>query len=75
MFNQTVCVFSQIKDKKNISDWIFISSPVSSPRVGLWGAGGHKTSFSEQSHIAYQIKKGRSVNQDALKNVTLEPNW
>ena len=38
---QTLCVFSQIKDR-NILNIIFILLPGSCPWMGLWGAGGVK---------------------------------
>ena len=36
---QSLCVFVQIKDI-NISNKIFVLSPVSCPRFGTWGLGG-----------------------------------
>ena len=36
---QTFCMFSQIGDT-NISDWIFILSPDSCPRGGIFGRWG-----------------------------------
>ena len=37
---QTLCVFSQIKDRKHILIRIFILMPGSWARGGTWGAGG-----------------------------------
>ena len=60
-----VFVFSQMKDIKHIRQ-----SPGSC--FGCWES---KIKISEHSHVAYQIKKGRSVDQDTLDNFNLESNW
>ena len=51
--NQTLCVFSQLKDI-NISGGIFIPSPGSCPRGGTWGyhgGWGSKTFFPKFNQI------------------------
>ena len=55
--NQTLCVFSQIKDIKHIRG-NFHSLPWVMPQgLGLGVAVGQKfIQFSEQGHVAYQIK-------------------
>ena len=54
--NQTLCVFSQMKNIKYIS-LDFHKVPWVMPKgLRLWGAGGSKTKFSEHGHVEYQIK-------------------
>ena len=56
-FYTKLCVCSHKWKIQNISDVIFILSPGSCPRVGLWGAGGAQgvNLFFKHGHVAYQI--------------------
>ena len=66
---QTLCVLYKWKIQ-NISDRIFILSPWSCPRVGLWGAGvprgGQKSCF-KHGHVAYQIVGDDEQNKMRVK--------
>ena len=48
ILNQTLCVFSKMKDIKHIRRDF--------QGLGLGGAGGSKILFSEHGHVAIQIK-------------------
>ena len=53
---QTLCVFSQMKDTKKISDGILILSSGSCPRGWTLGHLGSKgVIFFKHGHVAYQI--------------------
>ena len=58
-FNQTLCVFSQMKDTKHIrQDFHSVPWVRYAPGVGLWGAGvprGSKKKFFKHGHVVYQI--------------------
>ena len=55
--NQTLCVFSQMKDMKHIR-WDFYSVPwvMHTPRFWTLGCWGSRIIFPEHGHVAYQIK-------------------
>ena len=52
---------------QNISDGIFILSPLSVPGVGLWDAGGSKIIFFKHGHVAYQIDRDDQQNKMQVK--------
>ena len=55
--NQTLCLFSQMKDIKHIRQ-DFHSVPWVMPQgLGQGGTGRSKIKFSEHGHVAYQIKE------------------
>ena len=56
IFNQTLCVVSQVNDIKTYNKGFSSSRLGHAPGVGLLGAGGSKIKFSENDHVAYTIK-------------------
>ena len=55
--NQTLCVFSQMKDIKYIRQDFHSVHWVMPQGLGLGGAGGSKIQFSEHGHVAYQTNE------------------
>ena len=72
--HQNLFVFSQMKYIKHIRR-DFYSVAWVMPQGWDTRCWGTKIKFSEHSHVAIQIKKGWSVDQDTLKSFTLESNW
>ena len=72
--NQTLFVYSQMKDIKHITRNFHSSACVMPKVLGLGGAGGLKIKFSEHGHEAYKIQ-GMNISPGTLKNFTLQSNW
>ena len=70
-FYTKLCLCSHKCKIQHISDRIFILSPGSCPRGGLWGAGGaqgvKKNIFSKHGHVAYQIDGDDEQNRSQVK--------
>ena len=71
--NQTLCVFSQMKDIKHIKTGFSFSPLGHAPVFGTWGAGGQKFHFLNM--VMWHIKlKGMSSRPGYIEIFTLRLN-
>ena len=62
-----------IKGKHKCSSFVSNSLPIDLPDPRGMGSIGQKSTFSEQSHVAYQIKENDECSNIVANNLLAEP--